>query len=283
MGRVYKDVANFLPDYEFRYISWANWSLQELIDVYNWCDVMIVNTAALDMIVNLINPSKILFISHGFEETQNKEINPEYNYAITSDSIRSLFPGDKHVWLTPNGVNPANFDCIEKNGLISTVGWCGHPGVSYKQAHWTQDITGNTNTKLSISSKVPCEYDFSKWQSLTYDEIRNWYSTIDLLLITSNPIESSETGPLPAFEAIVSGVLVIGTPVGNFKNVPGPKFTTIDEAVEIINDLKLDSEKVKALAKEQYEYVMKYYTYESFAHKWKEALDYVYLRSKCSD
>ena len=128
---------------------------------------------------------------------------------------------------------------------------------------------------LSISSGTPCEDDFNKWTSLNYDEVRNWYSGIDLLLITSIPEAKHETGPLPAFEAIVSGIPVIGTAVGNFANIPGPKFTTIEEGIEIVNTLKSDPEKMKALAKEQYEYVITNLTYNSFANKWREALLYV--------
>ena len=109
---------------------------------------------------------------------------------------------------------------------------------------------------------------------MNYEEVRKWYSGIDLLLITSIPQAKHETGPLPAFEAIVSGVPVIGTAVGNFANIPGPKFTAIDEAVEIVNDLKSNPEKMKALAKEQYDYVMSNLTYASFAEKWREALLY---------
>lgn len=282
IGRVYRDIANNLPGYEFRYISWANWSLEELHDVYNWCDVMIVNTVEVDMITQYVSPSKILFISHGFEETRDKVLNPDYNYAITSNSIRSLFPADIHVWLTPNGVDPTKFDYVQRNGTISKLGWCGNPHTWYKNASWMVDIAAYTGSHLSITSAVPCEDDFSRWKSLSYDEIRSWYSTIDLLLITSIPGEHYETGPLSAFESIMSGVLVIGTPVGNFKDVPGPKFTTIEEAVGIIHKLKEDPETVVQLAKEQYEYVMKNYTYKSFAHKWIEALEYVHNLSKQS-
>jgi hypothetical protein len=103
---------------------------------------------------------------------------------------------------------------------------------------------------------------------------------VNLLLITSIPNGISETGPLPAFEAILSGVPVIGTPTGNFAKVPGPKFTTIEEGVNIVTYLKYNPDDMKALAKEQYDYVIKNFIYEAFAHKWKEAIEYVYNLSK---
>jgi glycosyltransferase involved in cell wall biosynthesis len=275
LGRVYRDIAKYMPECEFRYIHWASWSLKELYDVYNWCDVMIVNLVEVDMITKYVSPNKILFVSHGFEEHNRKELNPLYNYAMTSDSIRTLFPTNATVWLTPNGVDPTDFNYIDKSGVISKLGWCGNPHTWYKQANWVRDIAINTNTELSISSKNPCEDDFSKWQRVDYEEVRKWYSTIDLLIVASIPEAKYETGPLPAFEAIASGILVIGTPVGNFRHVPGPKFTSIEEAVSIIQQLKDNPASVRLLAKEQYDYVMQYFTYKSFAHKWKEALDSV--------
>ena len=111
---------------------------------------------------------------------------------------------------------------------------------------------------------------------MSYDEVREWYHTVDLLLVTS----TLETGPLPAFEAIVSGIPVIGTSVGNFANIPGPKFTSIEEGIKMVNDLKSNPEKMIELAKEQYDYVMKNYTYVSFADKWREAIQYVYSQNE---
>lgn len=274
MGRVYKDVAKSLPDYTFEYIDWANWNRDMLLDMYNRCDVIIVNVAAIENVSGMLDPSKILFISHGFEENQGRHLPSEFTYGMTSESIRPLFSPESKVFLTPNGVDPSQFDYVERDGILNTIGWCGAPHVWYKQANWAVEIANKSGIPISISSGVPCHDDLSKWTSLNYEEVRKWYSGIDLLLITSIPQAKHETGPLPAFEAIVSGVPVIGTDVGNFANIPGPKFTAIDEAVEIVNDLKSNPEKMKALAKEQYDYVMSNLTYASFAEKWREALLY---------
>jgi hypothetical protein len=280
LGRVYRDIAKYMPDCEFRYINWGGWSLAELYETHDWCDVMIVNLVEVDMITKYVSPNKLLFISHGFEEHNGKELNPLYNYAMTSDSIRTLFPTDATVWLTPNGVDQEQFDYTSRNGYISKIGWCGNPNTWYKQSHWARDIAIYTDTQLSTPSKHPCGDDFSKWEKVDYGEVRKWYSTIDLLIVASIPEPKYETGPLSAFEAIVSGIPVIGTPVGNFRHVPGPKFTSIGEAVGIVHQLKDNPESVRLLAKEQYDYVMKHFTYESFAHKWKEAFESVLTKSK---
>ena len=272
--RVYTDIARYLPDYEFKFINWSKWGDDELKDQFDECDIFITSPGAFDIIKHL-NHSKILIISHGFEDIQCRIMNKDYTHAITSNSIRNLFPSDINLFLTPNGVDSQQFDYKLLNGQLDTIGWCGATNVWYKQPHWAREIAKQTNTTFKLTSGVPCEDDFSKWTPLGYEQIREWYSTIDLLLITSIPEEKHETGPLPAFEAIVSGVPVIGTPVGNFANVPGPKFTTIEEGIEIVNQLKSDPERMKTLAKEQYDYVMANGTYPSFAHKWREAFEHV--------
>jgi glycosyltransferase involved in cell wall biosynthesis len=89
------------------------------------------------------------------------------------------------------------------------------------------------------------------------------------LLITSGPEPYIETGPLPPFEAIASGIPVIGTNVGNFRKIPGPKFTTTDEAAAIIRVLKSDPAQVRSLAEEQYNWVVENWTYKTLASSWK--------------
>lgn len=109
---------------------------------------------------------------------------------------------------------------------------------------------------------------------MSYDQVRNWYNTIDVLLITAVPIAYKETGPLPAFEAIVSGVPVLGTPVGNFRHVPGPKFVTIEEAVSLLTYFKDQPQELVELARIQYDYVMNNFTYKTLGKQWQHALEF---------
>jgi len=279
VGRVHRNVAKNLPDIEFIFEDWNNYDWQSVVNKFNESDVCLTNIVCLRFFKACFPQfdfKKCLFISHGFEDnnaTDIELITSDWVYGITSESIRKLFPANVNIFLMPNGVEHTEFDYIERTGKLNVLGWCGAPGVWYKQANWTQEISRQTGIGLSIASSAPCENDFSKWKSLNYEEVRKWYSGIDLLLITSIPEEKHETGPLPAFEAIVSGIPVIGTSVGNFAKVPGPKFTNIDEAIEIIK--KLTPERMKHLAKEQYEYVMANCTYISFANKWRKAFEFV--------
>jgi hypothetical protein len=276
MGRTHTDIAKHLP-YEFEFIDWSNYNGDYFANSYTNCDVMVTNLVA-SRVLSHLDQKKILYISHGFEEHNSLHIEPSWNFGMVSDTVGHLFPKESKIFLTPNGVDPDNFDYKQRDGSLKTLGWCGAPNVWFKQPSWNLEISKKTGIPLRITSGIPCEDDLSKWTPLNYQQIREWYSTIDLLLITSIPEGMYETGPLPSFEAIASGVPVIGTPVGNFANIPGPKFKTVEEAVEIIKNM--NPEKMKDLAKEQYAYVMKHYTYASFANKWQEAIEYVYSRSK---
>ena len=274
VGRVHKDVQQYLIDMDFIYVDWQNFDWPYFIDQFEQCDVCLTNIVSIRFLMdsgNSFDFKKCLFMSHGYidNDATNKEyLNPEWVYGITSESIRSLFPDGLNIFVMPNGVEPSHFEYTERSGVISMLGWCGSQNVSSKQPEWAHEIADATSLNLSFASH------------LSFAEVCKWYSGIDMLLVTSLPNQSSETGPLPAFEAILSGVPVIGTSVGNFKDVPGPKFSSVEEAVDIINDLKSNPEKVRKLARTQYEYVMEYYTYSSFAYKWQDALEYVNLRNK---
>jgi hypothetical protein len=71
----------------------------------------------------------------------------------------------------------------------------------------------------------------------------------------------------------MSGVPVIGTSVGNFRKVPGPKFSNPEEAARILTELKQDPDRVKSLIEEQYHWVMEHWTYKSHAGAWKKMFD----------
>ena len=122
---------------------------------------------------------------------------------------------------------------------------------------WSYKIAEKTHLPISLACSLP------------FSQMNAWYHSIDLLIVTSGPEPYVETGPLPPFEAICAGIPVIGTAVGNFRQVPGPKFSTINEAAIIIEDFKKNPEKVKHLANKQYEYVMMHWTYVTLIKSWR--------------
>ena len=202
---------------------------------------------------------KYVLVSHGYPEFT--EPLPEgLTYGMTSYVIRHFFPHDSPVYLVKNGVNHKLFDHIERTGELRTMGWCGRSEFPSKRFSMATEMSIFTDTNLS-------SIDGKEWKPR--DEIKEWYKTIDLLLITSGPEDWCETGPLPAFEAIASGVVVIGNSVGNFSCIPGPKFSTVEEGIVILNDLKSNPQKMKQIAKEQYDCLLDIWTYEKNASEWK--------------
>ena len=79
---------------------------------------------------------------------------------------------------------------------------------------------------------------------------------------------TSNSEHVEAVEAVCAGIPVIGT-----TEVPGPKFSTIEEAAKFVEDLKKNPEKVKQLAKEQYTYVMQHRTYATLVKSWKSVFE----------
>jgi hypothetical protein len=265
VNRVCRDVEKQLADdFEFVYMHWGSYDGRDFVEKYNWCDVCLTNVACLTCpfpdFPNL-NFKKTLFVSHGFPDNKFVTSYPtHYMYGMTSDSILSLFPSNLPVLYTPNGVDPDHFVYNERSGALNRIGWAGTPHQPYKQVSWAAEIADKTDLSLDVVSK------------LTFAEMKDWYHTIDILLVTTGPESWAETGPLPAFEAIVSGVLVLGTPAGNFRKVPGPKFSSIEEGVHFVSLLKKDPEQVKRIAREQYDYVLHHWTYKQLAHYWRSAL-----------
>jgi len=273
IGRIHKDIEKYLSDeFEFIYYDWANTYSLNLNEVFESVDLVItlfMGQKYLDEYNPLFNKKKCIFVAHGFEEMCGQTPSSIATYGMTSRSIEGLFPSEIKAFFTPNCVELDHFTHKEHSGSTNVIGWCGAPRVWFKQFHWAKEIAKQFGTELQVSCKVPFE-DPADWVALPFEELKKWYSTLDILLITSIPNGQSETGPLPAFEAIAAGVVVIGTPVGNFAEIPGPKFSTIEEAVQILNELKNDPERVKQIAKEQYECVIQKWNYKVVAEKWKE-------------
>lgn len=266
--RVILGIEKQLPDFQFRYLeSNVPYQLETFKELYYWSDVMLTNLEAIRILKNcfsnFLDFKKILFISHGAIENQVvTNYDPVAKYGMTTEYLKPFFPCNITPFFTPNGVDPSLFTYKERTGELKTLGWCGCPDIKSKRVEWIHDIGSKTNLKVEIG------------YGLSFYHILEWYQTIDLLVVTAGPDLYLETGPLPPFEAIVSGVPVIGTYVGNFSKIPGPKFFTVEQSVAIIEHLKENPEIMKQLAKDQYEYVMNNYTFEKIAPLWRRALQF---------
>ena len=269
LNRIHHDVELYLKDeYDFTYIAYRD---QKYIN--EQINNMFINSKKhleFDIIITSMWVYYILrdkypnipihnwcFIAYGFAEIKDNNLSNLTNFAVASDCIIDLLPKNIKLHITPISVEPSNFNYKETSRNLEKLGWCGAPSQFWKNSNWTVEIAKKTNLQLSLASR------------LTLDQLKDWYHSIDLLIVTAGPNKEAETGPLPPFEAIVSGTPVIGTPVGNFRHVPGPKFNTIEEAVLIIEDLKSNPEKKIVLAKEQYDFVIKFWTYKTLSESWR--------------
>ena len=269
IGRVHQDIADaFADEYEFIFHRDSCFYPHVLAADFERCHIFLT---LFELFPDLMNGflkgrdlKKVLFIGHGSLDWSFLKETPYSHgptYCAISTSITETFPAPIH-W-TPSGINPQFFKYMPRPGKIQTMGWCGAPGIGSKRVGWSHEIAEKAGISVSIGFNIP------------FSEMSNWYQTIDIFIVTAGPDASYETGPLPPFEAILCGVPVIGTRVGNFRLLPGPKFTTIEEAVAILEDLKAHPEKAVALAKEQYDAVMKDWTVSAVLPRWRETFESV--------
>lgn len=259
--RVNRDVEKQLSDeFEFKYHEVLSFMLHEFMADFRESDLCMTTmwdqNGVLDL-CKLNTPEqhkKMVVVCHGFGEISAATISKHITYGVTSDVVG--FPVAAHI--VPNGVDLDLFDRKPRNGAVKTIGWCGRMRNAWKRSHLLFDIARDSRAAISIA------------ETLDLDQLKEWYHTVDIILVTSGPNEDAETGPLFPFEAIASGIPAIGTKVGNFGKVPGPKFSTVDEAVRIIIELKADPSKLRNLAEEQYNWVRDNWTYKHLAPKWRD-------------
>ena len=261
--RVHRDVENQLSDeFEFKYHHVSSFMLQEFLDDFRESDLCMMTMWDQDGLLEFCklntpeHHQKIVVVCHGFREIERCAFSKFITYGMVSDVLLPTFPVRAHI--VPNAVDMDLFERKPRNGQVKTLGWCGTRNQACKRIHLAFDIARDSKTAISIAESLP------------FEELKNWYHTVDILLVTSGPNEYEETGPLPPLEAIASGIPVVGTKIGNFGKVPGPKFATVDEAVRIILELKSDPSKLRNLAEEQFNWVRDNWTYKHHAPAWRD-------------
>jgi hypothetical protein len=272
VGHIHYGLQKMLAsDYMFTFHSSTNFYMDKFLRDFREADICLTTFNHYNdmkrMFPKDIDRKKIAIVCHGFNEfdvTPPTSLIEPFTYGVTSHVLSPRLSIPHHVVVI--GTNPDDFEYAERNGKIRSLGWCGACGVIYKRSSWGHDIAKQTHLPISYA------------ESLSNDALKEWYKTIDVLVVTAGPELWKETGPLPPFEAICSGVLVIGVPTGNFSLLPGPKFHTVEEAVAILKELKSDPARVKALAKEQYDCVLSKWTYETTKESWCAMFDAVISR-----
>jgi len=271
--RVDKGVEKALKDrYVYKFYDFKGFYLEEVLADIRNSDVVVIDFYLHDELMTVIKKDedlrKVCLVCHGDSELVNNRVKPceLFTLGVVSPVLIPKMNKivDRPIYLTPNGVDPDEFIYRERSGIIETIGWCGSPTTFLtKRSNWAVKIAQKSKLALNYAMTVP------------YEDIKDWYHTIDILIVTAGPNIEAESGPLPPFEAIVSGIPVIGTVVGNLSFIPGPKFSTIDEAVAILEHLKTDPTEVKRLANEQLEYVFNNFTYKALKPHWEKMFDAV--------
>lgn len=271
IGRVHQTIADaFAGEYEFVFHRDSCYYPHLLAADFERCDIFLTLFELFEgLMSNFLKGKdlrKVLFIAHGFLDwtfIKEHSFSQGPHYCTISNSVTESFPAP--IRWTPSGINPRAFEYTPRSGKIQKMGWCGavFPEGDSKRVSWSYKIAEKAGIDLSIASKLP------------FSEMNSWYHSIDVFVVTAGPYVHTETGPLPPFEAVLCGVPVIGTRVGNFRLLPGPKFSTIEEAVAILEDLKAHPEKAVALAKEQYEDVIANWTVTAVLPRWRETFEAV--------
>ena len=274
--RVHKGIEKALAgEYTFIYHDSAKFYHQQFLEDVKNSDICLTTLHLygdiLFFLPNDADKRKVAFVCHGDREYNAIQTDSSslFTYGSTSSVILAYLNTRiaRPIHIVPNGVDPSGFKWRARSGRIRGLGWCGSPNVDFKRFGWGIQIAAATRLPLNLAA------------TLSEADLIDWYNNIDLLIVTAGPNPDAETGPLPPFEAIVSGVLAIGTAVGNFASVPGPKFSTVEEATAIIERLKADPAEVRRLAKEQYDAVMANWTYDALAASWRALFEAVTRRT----
>lgn len=263
IGRVHHDVGlELVEDFAFKFYEASNFVGQEFLQDFRDSDLCIVTLNLLEGFLGMFkfdspdDRRKTIAVCHGICEIRHKNWLQHVNYVTVSDILLPFLP--HRTYVANNGVYERHFRRKEHAGKLKTIGWGGCLANTNKMSERVFEIARKSRLPVSVAETVK------------FEELEAWYHTLDVMIVTSGPHDYNETGPLPPFEAIAAGVPVVGTSVGNFRKVPGPKFATTDEAASILLDLKSDPEKVKKLAQEQYDWVMQNWTYRTLGNEWRE-------------
>lgn len=303
VGRIHKDLEMRLSHrYDFVFFNSSNCVIQDFVKSAHDADVVLTTYNLYNDMIRLFSDpailSKIVMVCHGYpdivyinrydhnlrvkdqyaEDVSNPkkililrnhhpdlayplkaDLNQHITYAVTSDVLLPFFSNIPKVWVTPNGVDDSHFSYKQRSS-VKQLGWCGAL-VGFKRHSIALTVASRTKLPLSYAS------------SLSFEALKEWYHTIDILIVTAGPAEYDETGPLPPFEAVVSGCVVLGFPVGNFQKIPGPRCTSVQDIVDAVHTLQTHPHEFQRLAQEQYAFVKHHWTMSTLVEEWVKALE----------
>ena len=276
-GRISEALIKYLPNYNFEIF---NWTLPErnkfLIENFKNYKYIISNTAIFNPKILIFENlktdveflSKIICISHC----------PKFNQTRFTESIdgldREFYKYVKFAAVSKEGV--LNFSSTY-NIDVSNISWlpCGVDTDDFKES---KGFSGNETSKESkgfsgndlktlgfimrdpdnmeardVKNYTMCQEIANKTQmnmkvisGHSIKEKSKIYENIDMLICCSK----YEAGPLGIMEASACGIPVISTKVGNISELSSLKFfSSVEEAVDIINNFKANPEELLSYTK----------------------------------
>lgn len=155
------------------------------------------------------------------------------------------------------GKPTSDFAPFKKVNKIKTLGLNGNPSIGEA---WCQ--IKRPDMFKEIAEKANCKHAFIFNSTEKDNKI---YKDIDMYVCTS----TSESGPAGIMECALSKIPVISTLTGHAKNIKSIKtFTTVDEAVKIINELNSSPQLLNDYIEEVYNEVIKEYDWSTVAPKY---------------
>jgi glycosyltransferase involved in cell wall biosynthesis len=286
-GRIYEALIKYIQEYNFEIFNWTSPERNNfLVENFKNYKYIISNTAIFNPNVKIFEKlrtnvdflSKIICISHC----------PKFNQERFNESIDGL---NKEFY------KYVKFGAISKEGLLgfvstydmnlSDISWLP-AGVDIDDFKYSENKSQNTSLKTlgfimrdpdNLEARLVKNYDICQEiahktqmtvKIITGHSIKekaNIYENIDMLICCSK----YEAGPLGIMEAASLGIPVISTKVGNISELESLKFfNSVEEAVDIINNFKANTEELITYTKNVSEEVIQKFNWSVLAEKyWK--------------
>lgn len=245
--RLHKNVAvHISAHFTLKFYESSNFDEQKFAKEFHLADLCLTTGRWLDTLTNSCKLSapefqkKIVAVCHDRADIP-QTWSPDITYGATADDLLQLMPAGSQLAFA--GVAPLRISRKQPSGKIETLGWFG------KESDLALSVSQASGIPLSVSDAE------------SFPQVQEWYRSIDVLLFAEGP-------EVRAFEAIACGVMVIGT-----NQVPGPKFSTIEEAAQILRELAGSPERTKDLAMAQYKWLVSNRAINVLSKSWTSMLE----------
>lgn len=276
MGRIFTNIAHHLKDnYDFTILDWKK-DYDLFFNTWKNYDIIISSTSLSSILDNSDFNKKLICIAWA---------DPTLNNTIFDEKLTNA---NNIMWGSPTsyiklkleelniksepviaGVNSNNFYPLQKIQKINTIGMISHHPSKYNSEVPDANYVKKPEILIEVANKCNLAYEFINNRPTS--DNRNLYNNIDMYVCAS----ASDAGPFGIAECAFCKIPVISTPVGyasKFKSIK--TFTTVDEAVSIINELNSDPIKLENYINAVYEELTRELNWDWVVKKyWKPLIE----------